>query len=99
MISIKQGIEPYGNMTWAVIIGFAPMLVFMLISGIFGNSWYRKKIDRLVREGEAAGTHEERERILGKGGVNIPIAIVLIVLSFCTCCLIFCFYSIRENPT
>lgn len=81
MISIKQGIEPYGNMTWAVLIGFAPMLVFMLISGIFGNSWYRKKIDRLVREGEAAGTHEERERILGKGGVNIPIAIVLIVLS------------------
>lgn len=81
MISIKQGIEPYENMTWAVLIGFAPMLVFMLISGIFGNSWYRKKVDRLVREGEAAVTHEERGRVLGKGGVNIPIAIVLIVLS------------------
>lgn len=56
-------------------------LIVMFIVGMFGNSWYRKKLDKLVVAGEAAATEEEAEKIYKKGGTNIVALIVWLVLS------------------
>ena len=66
---------------FATIAGIVITLAIMVILGIFSDHWLRKKIDKLVTAGENAETEEEREKTLKKGGVNIPLLIVYIVIS------------------
>lgn len=56
-------------------------LISIIIVGMFGNSWYRKKLDKLVAAGEAAETDEEADKIYRKGGTNLAALIIWLVLS------------------
>lgn len=71
------------NALYAVsyISGILVSLIIMLIVGMFGNSWYRKKLDKLVAAGEAAATEEEAKKIYKKGGTNIVALIIWLLIS------------------
>ena len=56
-------------------------LISIIIVGMFGDSWYRKKLDKLVAAGEAAETDEEADKIYRKGGTNLVALIIWLVLS------------------
>ena len=61
----------------ANIVGFGIGVVILFIPGMFGNSWYRRKIDKLVTAGENAVDEEARQKLLKKGGTNLVGLLVL----------------------
>lgn len=75
-----RGFNPYEHTGIVFGVSFAVGLIPMLISGMFGNLWYRRKLDKLVAAGDNAETREEKEMIYKKGGVNIPFMIILLVI-------------------
>lgn len=60
--------------------GSVVYLIMMIILGMFSDSWYRKKLDKLVAAGEAAETDEEADKIYKKGGTNLVALIIWLVL-------------------
>jgi len=49
-----------------VIIG----LIFMVFVGMFGDHFYRKKVDKLVEMGESAESQEELQGVIKRGGTS-----------------------------
>lgn len=75
------GADPAMNLLIIIAASILLGLFVAVIVGMFSNAWYRKKIDKLVARGEAAETEEEKEKIYKKGGVNIPLLIIYLVIS------------------
>lgn len=60
-----------------VVIGFA----FMVFVAMFGDNFYRKKIDKLIAMGESAESQEELQQVVNKGGTSGKALAIAMVLS------------------
>lgn len=74
------GLNPYDYEILFYVASIAIGLFIMIIIGTYSNAWYRKKIDKLVARGDNAQTDEEWEKAHKKGGTNIPLLVVIILL-------------------
>lgn len=75
------GLDPLKYMILIYVAAIAIGLFVMIIIGTYSNSWYRNKIDKLVSRGDNAQTDEEWEKAHKKGGTNIPLLVVVLILS------------------
>ncbi len=55
-------------------------IAYAVVIGLLGDHWYQKKINKLVAEGENMSP-EEKQKHHKKGGVNLPLVLVLVVIS------------------
>lgn len=64
----------------ATVAGGAIGLVFMVFVGMFGDNFYRKKVDKLIVKGESAESQDELQRIVKKGGTSgVALAIAIVI--------------------
>lgn len=69
---------------WSPLIWIGSVAIGLFIGiviGLFSDSWYRNKVDKLVARGDNAQTDEEWEKAHKKGGTNIPLMIIFLILS------------------
>ncbi len=71
----------FANWMPVLLIGSTAIGLFIgIVIGLFSDSWYRNKVDKLVARGDDAQTDEEWEKAHKKGGTNIPLLIIYLVL-------------------
>lgn len=68
-----------------VLIGSVAVGLFIgIVIGLFSDSWYRNKVDKLVARGDAAETDEEWEKAHRKGGTNVPLLVIYLMIPLVT---------------